>query len=132
MPDIELARMILSAARRDLQALENMLDPEAFPSAIFGFHAQQTVEKSLKAWLALLDQDFPRTHNIRQLIVLLEQTGVDVDPWWNFVELTAFAVQFRYEAYEDFDESINRPDLLTNVRHLVFHVERLLPVNRNP
>jgi predicted nucleic acid-binding protein len=65
MPDTEGARLIISAARRDLQALENMLDSHSFPSEIFGFHAQQAVEKALKAWLVLLDQECPRTHNIR-------------------------------------------------------------------
>jgi HEPN domain-containing protein len=125
MPDIEAARMSLSAARRDLQALENMQNPEAFPAEIYGFHAQQTVEKTLKAWLALLDQECPRTHSIRQLLVLLEQVGVNVDPWWDFIELAAFAVQFRYEAYEDLDPWINRPDLLANIHRLTFHVEGL-------
>jgi HEPN domain-containing protein len=52
MSDINTAKLILSAARRDMQALENMFDAKAFPSEIFGFHAQQAVEKALKAWLA--------------------------------------------------------------------------------
>lgn len=49
MPDTEAARLILAVAHRDLQALTNMLDAEAFPAEIFGFHAQQAVEKTLKA-----------------------------------------------------------------------------------
>ena len=53
MPDIEVARAIMAAARRDLQALENMLDPLAFPGEIFGFHAQQAAEKALTRLPAL-------------------------------------------------------------------------------
>ena len=126
MPDTEGARLIISAARRDLQALENMLDSDGFPTEIFGFHAQQAVEKALKAWLALLDLECPRTHNIRQLVVLLENHGVDSEPLWKFVELTAFAVQFRYEAYEDLDEALDRPELIDNISQLVSQVENLL------
>ncbi len=30
MPDIDAARLLISAAKRDLQGLENMLDAEVF------------------------------------------------------------------------------------------------------
>jgi HEPN domain-containing protein len=63
MPDRETALRLLSAATRDLKAIGNMLDPESFPDEIFGLLAQQTVEKSLKAWLALHGQTIPKTHN---------------------------------------------------------------------
>jgi HEPN domain-containing protein len=107
MPDTETARLIVSAAKRDLQVLENMLDPSTFPGEIFGFHAQQAVEKALKGWLVMLNHEYPRTHNIRQLLLLLENAGVNVESLWKFVDLTAFAVQFRYEAYEDLDEEMD-------------------------
>ena len=126
MPDTEAARMLVSAARRDLQALENMLDAQAFPGEIFGFHAQQAAEKTLKAWLILLDQEYPLKHNIRQLVLLLEKAGINIEPLWKFVELNAFAVQFRYEAYEDLDETLNRPELLGDIRELVSKVQHLL------
>ncbi|HKK01640.1 MAG TPA: hypothetical protein VJ955_05690 [Desulfuromonadales bacterium] len=45
MPDIESARSYLAAARRDAQALAHMFDEQAFPLEIFGFHAQQAIEK---------------------------------------------------------------------------------------
>lgn len=80
----------------------------------------------MKAWLAFQNLESPRTHNIRQLLVLLDQTGADVDPFWDFVELTAFAVQFRYEAYEDLNETVHRPELLEKIRRLLLQVEQLL------
>jgi HEPN domain-containing protein len=49
MNDLEHAREILEVARRDLRALRAMNDAESFPDEIFGFHAQQAVEKALKA-----------------------------------------------------------------------------------
>jgi HEPN domain-containing protein len=72
MPDIESARGYLAAARRDARALAHMFDEESFPLEIFGFHAQQATEKSLKGWLCLRDVEPPRSHNLRHLLVLLE------------------------------------------------------------
>jgi hypothetical protein len=42
----ELAHELLATARSDLKALTNMMDPKAFDDRIFGFHAQQAVEKA--------------------------------------------------------------------------------------
>jgi HEPN domain-containing protein len=60
MNDREHAEEILQTARRDLRALRAMHDVEAFPDEIFGFFAQQSVEKALKAWLAVLGKPFPK------------------------------------------------------------------------
>lgn len=60
-----------------------------------GFHAQQAVEKNLKAWLAFLGKKPPRAYSLSILIGQLETLGVEVEPLWIFAELTPFAVQFR-------------------------------------
>jgi hypothetical protein len=44
--DIEHARALLEMAKRDHRALSRMLDPQDFAEEIFGFHAQQVVEKA--------------------------------------------------------------------------------------
>jgi HEPN domain-containing protein len=49
MSDLDHARLMLNMAGKDLKALQNMLDMNAFANEIFGFHAQQAVEKALKA-----------------------------------------------------------------------------------
>ena len=49
MSSLEHARKMLVMARKDLKAIEGMEDAETFSDEIFGFHAQQTVEKALKA-----------------------------------------------------------------------------------
>jgi hypothetical protein len=46
MSDIDHARVLLEMASYDLRALQHMLDPDAFAEGIFGFHAQQAIEKS--------------------------------------------------------------------------------------
>ena len=86
MTDIEHARMLLIMARKDLTALCGMTDPGIFAEEVFGFHAQQAVEKSLKAWLSLQRVGYPKTHDISLLIRLLEQQRVEVDALWDLVE----------------------------------------------
>jgi HEPN domain-containing protein len=49
MNGVEHAREMLTLAQRDFKALQVMLDVETFADEIFGFHAQQAVEKALKA-----------------------------------------------------------------------------------
>jgi len=61
------------------------------------FHAQQAVEKMLKAKLASLHRDIPRTHDLTQLLDLV----LDKEPLWAawrsaLDELVAYAVEFRY------------------------------------
>ncbi len=45
MSDIKQARMLVRMARKDLSALKGMMDASVFDDEIFGFHAQQAVEK---------------------------------------------------------------------------------------
>jgi HEPN domain-containing protein len=58
---------------------------------IFGFDAQQSVEKSLKAWLAYLGKEYPLTHDISALLDLLRSNGQDVEGYWDFVEYNLYA-----------------------------------------
>jgi HEPN domain-containing protein len=126
MPDHETARRMLEAARRDLQAITNMRDVELFPDEIFGLHAQQAVEKALKAWLAHRDQELPRTHNLRLLLVMLTRSGEDVTGEWAFIDLTAFAVQFRYEAWNATDAHLDRQGLIEQVTTLLTKVTAIV------
>jgi len=103
-----------------------MLDSMAFTSEVFGFHAQQVAEKSLKAWISLLGQEYPKTHSIRLLIVILEQAGLDLPDLWELVELSAFAAQFRYEAFDMAEEPLNREEILQRVEQLFDRVENML------
>lgn len=64
------------------------------------FHAQQSVEKSLKAVLLYYRIDFPLTHDLEQLLDTLEQGGIKVPPGLLAVgELTPYAVETRYPGY---------------------------------
>jgi HEPN domain-containing protein len=61
------------------------------------FHAQQCVEKLLKAALTETGRDFSRTHDLNHLLDLI----LPVHPLWEafrsgFQELVAYAVEYRY------------------------------------
>ena len=73
MIDLEEAHKLLAAADRDLSALRGMADPLVFADEIAGFHAQQAAEKLLKAWLVLLGESYPYTHNLARLLKLLQE-----------------------------------------------------------
>ena len=94
------AQSLLLAARKDWQALDGMRDETVFADEIFGFHAQQAVEKTLEAWLALSGVEYPRTHDISLLLSALrlqEQDGMCI----TLLEFNPYAVQFRYTAFRD-------------------------------
>jgi HEPN domain-containing protein len=103
-----------------------MKDNPEFADEIFGFHAQQAIEKSLKAWIATLNCDFPLTHNIITLLTLLEQQGREVQQFWDLVEYNSFAVQFRYEPFERLDVELNREEIVGRVTQVVEFISQKL------
>ncbi|MEW6350273.1 MAG: HEPN domain-containing protein [Thermodesulfobacteriota bacterium] len=126
MIDREDAERMLSLAHVDFQAVRNMMDAERFADSVFGFHAQQAVEKALKAWLSLRSVAYPKTHDLTALITLLEtRTGADCGPFLRVKELTDFAVPFRY-AFLTLPEPLNRPELVLLVGSVLEHVKRLI------
>ena len=131
MRDPEHAKLLLGMAWKDLRAARAMLEPETFAEEIFGFHAQQAVEKAVKAWLSLVGRSYPRTHDLGVLLELLEKSSeaVPLDAW-ELVELTDFAVQLRYDSYEYDDEPLDRPTIVRQVAILVEHVRQLVDRRR--
>src|SRR5688572_26733549 len=71
-------------------------------------HAQQTVEKSLKAWLTALHLPYPKSHDIGHLTELLERSGADLSQFPDLESYSAFAVQYRYEAYDATGSAFDR------------------------
>jgi HEPN domain-containing protein len=124
MRDPDHARLLLGMARKDLRALGAMLDRESFAEGIFGFHAQQAAEKSIKAWLSLIGRSYPRTHDLGALLELLAVPHEHVP--WEVVELTDFAIQLRYESFEYDDEPLDRPAVVRQIAALVERVDELV------
>jgi HEPN domain-containing protein len=108
MPNREEVWELLAMARKDAVALSGMDDISLFADEIFGFHAQQATEKMFKALLAALGVEYPKTHDLSLLWRLLGQSGKQMPFFADMVELTAFSVQSRYEAFESVDEPLDR------------------------
>lgn len=101
MKDPKLARALFDSAEADMTALRHMGSRDAFADFIFGFHAQQAVEKLLKAALAERGIPFPRTHDLKILFQLLAEITDAASPFADLVDLTDFAVQLRYDVAID-------------------------------
>ena len=94
----DLAALYAKKANNDATAAREFADNPEISDEIIGFHAQQAVEKWLKAVMASLGLPQQRTHDIDQLVRLLEEHGVDLPaPRARLAELTDFAVPLRYE-----------------------------------
>ncbi len=126
MKDLRHAHAVLRMARKDFKALRGMMDAEVFDEEIFGFHGQQAIEKSLKAWLAILGKEYPLTHDISALLDTLRANGQDVEQYWDLVEYNVYAVRFRYESLEFYDEPLDREFAVKSIEKLIENVELML------
>jgi HEPN domain-containing protein len=126
MGDLDHARTLITMAKKDLKALIGMVEGEPFEDEVFGLHVQQSVEKALKAWLALIGAAFPKTHDLTVLLTLLEKQRADIGAFWPLEQYSAFAVQFRYEAFSATESAIDREDVVEHVTDLVEKVEKLI------
>ena len=63
----ELAAQLLDRAADDVAAANALLDVAGVSDAIVGFHAQQAVEKAIKAVLTSSGIDYPFTHDLELL-----------------------------------------------------------------
>lgn len=126
MSAIDHARMLHQMAGKDLVALKAMTDTESFADEIFGFHAQQAVEKSLKAWISAIGGTFGFTHDVRMLLLTLREHGCEIEPFKDLIRLNVYAVQFRYEPMEPLTSSLDRVAWLARVEEVYQAVNQVL------
>lgn len=101
------ASVLLSKASEDLDAVDALVDLAHIGDAVIGFHAQQAVEKAMKAVLAAHGEVFPWTHDLRHLLERLEDVGVHVsDELREVRRFGPWAVEYRYG--ESLDASLDR------------------------
>jgi HEPN domain-containing protein len=88
---------LLALAREDLAAAEALDRAQRVSDAPVGFHAQQAVEKALKAAIAKRGEDFPFTHDIGLLMQLCQDAGLDLPADLTEADrLTPYAAAVRY------------------------------------
>lgn len=95
---LEHARALWQKASNDLVAARATLATgQAFDTVCF--HAQQAVEKCLKAVLALHDVEYPRRHDMAELMELVEPLAPEIGSYRDrIINLAPFAVEIRYDA----------------------------------
>jgi len=92
----ELVLEWLRSARADL-AIARMSENQEIAPEIIAFHAQQAVEKALKALLVQNQIEFPRTYVIGVLLTLCVESGYTFnEDTGDVVTLTRYAVGVRY------------------------------------
>lgn len=81
----------------DLKLVEKNLQEEEIREQLLLFHLQQAVEKFLKSLLSFYQVEFPRIHDLSEIIELCEETGITLPEYiGEFISLTPYAVEFRY------------------------------------
>lgn len=126
MSDPRCARVLFEAAERDLSALRGMTDEEVFADEIAGFLAQQASEKLVKAWLALLGETYPITHDIAQLLEVLTARQTPAVDLSALVELTPYAVRFRYAGRVPDAPALDRAKTIARIEQLLEQVRSRL------
>jgi len=93
----DLVHQWLVKANRDLEAARILLEELEHDYEAVGFHAQQAAEKYLKALFIRHQVEFPKTHDIRQLLGYLEPLDQTLcKSLMGASDLTVYGVEFRY------------------------------------
>lgn len=87
----------MEKAAGDEKILFRLIDEDDIPDDGLGFHAQQAVEKMIKAVLAHNEVSYERTHNIAYLLNLLDEANIPKpDRADDLPNLSPWAAEFRY------------------------------------
>ena len=131
LDNLDHARAWMLKADSDVLTVNRLLDANG-PFDTACFHAQQAVEKYLKAVLPMVGQAIPLTHNLeeieRQCVANVpggQPLGVDL------AQLTTYAVQARYDFsfWPDRDTAEEARNAATTVRA---DVVAILPARAQP
>lgn len=121
----DLAGRFARKARSDEIALDKLADDPDVPDDLIGFHAQQALEKLLKAALAHAGVAPPRIHDLGELIARLGDAGRTPPTSASEARaLVPWAVEFRYD--DVLDEQLDRTAACETVRQVRAWVDGLL------
>ena len=99
--EFEVAGLLLRKAASDLSAARALARDPDQQDDVVGFHAQQAVEKSLKAVLAVRGFEIPRTHDLDLLTRLVARDPDDFSgALVGAKDLSPWAVATRYDDIE--------------------------------
>jgi len=91
------ALLMMAKAAEDQYALEQLASDDNVSNSVIGFHAQQAVEKSMKAVLTDRAIQYRRTHDLWELLDLLQEHNISLPPEAEKLpNLTPYAAELRY------------------------------------
>jgi HEPN domain-containing protein len=86
------------------------------------------IEKSLKAWLAALNVDYPFIHDLSRLLERLLKLSQDIKPYQTLATYSIYAIHTQYgdtpKAAED--TPLDRAQALADARGVYEHVRDLI------
>jgi HEPN domain-containing protein len=124
-PQFEESRRLLRLALRDRETFDLLLPLPKASLAALGFHAQQAVEKVLKAVAALRSIEIRRTHDLAALAQAIIDDGGTLPLTIDDLRcLNPFAVEFRYD--DEMIPTITREELNTLLLVLLAWAEQQL------
>ena len=127
----DLAARFARKARSDEIALEKLADDPDVPDDLIGFHAQQALEKLLKAALAHARVAPPRIHDLGELMARLADVGLSPPASAGEARaLVPWAVEFRYD--DILDERLDRAAACKVVTDVRGWVDGLLDGTKDP
>ncbi|MDQ3991858.1 MAG: HEPN domain-containing protein [Actinomycetota bacterium] len=93
----DLAETLLRKATEDLEALRVLAVASTVADWVVGFHAQQAVEKAVKAVVTAAGLRAGKTHDLEELLAPVGDARIDVPQWLAATaDLQQFAVIGRY------------------------------------
>lgn len=111
----DVSRILLKKAQEDATAVREFAGNQEIADSIIGFHAQQAVEKWLKAVTAARGVRHSGIHDLDRLMEILEGVGVELPlDRDRLAVLTQYAVPLRYDELLD-AESLERDTLVALV-----------------
>ncbi len=135
MPDrnVEYAQRWIAKAENDLVTAEQTLKLADGPTDTPCFHAQQAIEKALKALLTFHEISFPKTHDLMPLmdkaisfVPALEQHRAV------FAEMTDYGVQIRYPSDWFEPARTDAESALAIAQEVVETIKKALPKEKGP
>jgi HEPN domain-containing protein len=102
----ERAELLLRKAAQDEYVLQRLSPDPLCPDEPLGFHAQQAVEKMIKAVLASASLRYPFTHDLVDLIDMIRDHGLPFPE--ELEEVRVFAAELRYGDPEGIEQPLDR------------------------
>ncbi|MBM4271882.1 MAG: HEPN domain-containing protein [Deltaproteobacteria bacterium] len=122
-PIVKNVRQWLTFADEDLNLAKHGLTlTTGIPYRLIAYHAQQCVEKHLKAYLVFRGIDFPYTHNISLLLELCAESADWTADIQDAEELSPYAVTARYPGEDEevtSEEASRAIEIADDVRNTV-------------